>query len=129
MRKIFFYLPAALALLILVLLIRNLQHHGATYNREKSRQYSIALISFLIGPYLLVNLILKTISGRPRPYETDLFGGADMFTAAGTLNGPASTIAHSYQVKRRAQAGWLALFFCCQSRFGRSWALQLLLSV
>ncbi|MDO1581702.1 phosphatase PAP2 family protein [Rhizobium oryzicola] len=107
LRKIFFYLPAMMALLILVLLIRNLQHHGATYSKEKTRQYSVALVSFVIGPYLLVNLILKTISGRPRPYDTDLFGGADMFTAAGTLNGACLNNC-SFISGEAAGAGWVA---------------------
>ncbi|MGN7291666.1 phosphatase PAP2 family protein [Rhizobium sp. SAFR-030] len=106
-RKIFFYLPALSAITLLVLLIRNLQHHGATYNPVKTRQYSIALIAFGLGPYLLVNLILKTISGRPRPYETDLFGGHQVFTAAGTLDGGCINNC-SFISGEAAGAGWIA---------------------
>jgi lipid A 4'-phosphatase len=105
-RKFFFYLPVSVAGVILILLIRNLQHHGATYCAASTRRYTIALTAFVAGPYVLVNLILKTISGRPRPYQTDLFGGPDLFTAAGTLDG-ACTNNCSFISGEAAGAGWL----------------------
>lgn len=105
-RKFFFYLPVSVASVLLILLIRNLQHHGATYSAAATRRYAIALISFVAGPYVLVNLVLKTISGRPRPYQTDLFGGPDIFTAAGTLDG-ACTNNCSFISGEAAGAGWL----------------------
>ncbi|MCO5730758.1 phosphatase PAP2 family protein [Rhizobium sp. SSA_523] len=107
LRKILFYSPGFIAILILIGLVKNLQHHGATYDAEKTRRYSIALISFALGPYVLVNLILKTISGRPRPYETDLFGGVSPFTAAGTLDGSCLKNC-SFISGEAAGAGWIA---------------------
>lgn len=40
------------------------------------------LASLALGPGLVVNGILKTFSGRPRPYQVDLFGGAWPFQPA-----------------------------------------------
>lgn len=106
-RKLYFYAPIAMATAIIVLLIRNLQHHGSTYDESKTKRYCVALLSSVLGPYLLVNLILKTISGRPRPYETDLFGGTHAFTAAGTLDGACISNC-SFISGEAAGAGWLA---------------------
>lgn len=105
-RKIYFYLPATAAVAVLVLLIRNLQHHGATYDKCKTRRYSTALIAGLLGPYFLVNVVLKTISGRPRPYETDFFGGDLLFVPAGSFNG-ACTANCSFISGEAAGMGWL----------------------
>ncbi len=106
-RKFLFYLPGLVALIILIRLLQNFQHHGATYDAKKTERYSIALIAFALGPYVLVNLVLKTISGRPRPYQTDLFGGMETFTAAGTLDG-ACLKNCSFISGEAAGAGWLA---------------------
>ena len=106
-RRILFYLPSLTAIYILYRLIANLQHHGATYSPRKTRDYSIALIAFLIGPYVLVNLILKQISNRPRPYETDLFGGGEAFVPAGDFQG-ACVGNCSFISGEAAGAGWLA---------------------
>ncbi|MFD1746149.1 phosphatase PAP2 family protein [Rhizobium helianthi] len=106
-RRLYFYLPVAAAVLLALAIVRNLQHHGATYNAKATRQYWIALVSGALGPYLLVNLILKTISGRPRPYQTDFFGGAHQFTAAGTLDGSCLNNC-SFISGEAAGAGWMA---------------------
>ncbi|MFB9951182.1 phosphatase PAP2 family protein [Rhizobium puerariae] len=106
-RRILFYLPSLIAIFILYRLIANLQHHGATYSPRKTRDYSIALVSFLIGPYVLVNLILKQISNRPRPYETDLFGGRHAFMPAGDFQGACSGNC-SFISGEAAGAGWTA---------------------
>ncbi|MCY1664021.1 phosphatase PAP2 family protein [Rhizobium sp. SL86] len=107
LRKFLFYLPGIVAICILARLIQNLQHHGATYDAARTRRYAIALTAFALGPYVLVNLILKTISGRPRPYETDLFGGLQSFTAAGTLDGSCLKNC-SFISGEAAGAGWIA---------------------
>ncbi len=106
-RKFYFYVPIAVAMVIILLMIRNFQHHGATYDATRTRRYSVALLSSILGPYLLVNLILKTISGRPRPYETDLFGGTHAFASAGTLDGSCLSNC-SFISGEAAGAGWLA---------------------
>lgn len=42
-----------------------------------------AVVSLLVCSLGLVNLVLKAESGRPRPYQTDLFGGKLPFVEAG----------------------------------------------
>lgn len=107
LRKVLFYLPSLAALFMLWLLIGCLQHHGATYQRAKTRTISLALLAFVIGPYILVNLGLKSLSGRPRPNETDLFGGTLDFAAAGSFSGLCDSNC-SFVSGEAAGAGWLA---------------------
>lgn len=116
-RRVYFFLPALAAGGLLILLIRNWQHHGATYDRAKTHRYCTALLAAGLGPYLLVNVILKTISGRPRPYETDLFGGAHQFAPAGTFNGTCVDNC-SFISGEAAGMGWLlCLIVLCPARF------------
>lgn len=107
LRRILFYMPVFFAGVILVLLIRNLQHHGATYDRDLTQRCWTALVAIAAGPYLLVNLILKSVSGRPRPYETDIFGGDKLFTAAGSFDGSCYNNC-SFISGEAAGAGWVA---------------------
>lgn len=106
-RHVLFFLPMLTAILILYLLIANLQHAGASYRPQKTQGYSIALTSLLLGPCLLVNLIFKEISHRPRPYGTDLFGGPHPFMPAGDFTG--GCIGNcSFISGEAAGSGWLA---------------------
>jgi len=107
LRRILFYLPAVAALCLLYLLIANLQHHGATYCRRKTRDCSVALTAFLLGPLFLVNMILKEVSDRPRPHQTDLFGGGNVFMPAGDFRGACDGNC-SFISGEAAGAGWLA---------------------
>ncbi|MGE7369934.1 phosphatase PAP2 family protein [Neorhizobium sp. NPDC001467] len=106
-RRALFYMPVFFAVVLIVVLVRNLQHHGATYCTLRTRRCVIALIALFTGPYLLVNLILKSVSGRPRPYETDLFGGDKLFTAAGSFDGSCYNNC-SFVSGEAAGAGWVA---------------------
>ncbi|WGI69449.1 phosphatase PAP2 family protein [Neorhizobium petrolearium] len=106
-RRIFFYLPALVAIYLLYRLLANLQHHGTTYCRRKTRDYSIALTGFLLGPLVVVNMILKEISDRPRPYQTDFFGGRHVFMPAGDFQGACANNC-SFVSGEAAGAGWLA---------------------
>jgi membrane-associated phospholipid phosphatase len=106
-RRVLFYLPSIVAIYLLYRLIANLQHSGKGYSRRKTRDYSIALVSFIVGPYVLVNLVLKQISNRPRPYETDLFAGKYAFMPAGDFNGACNGNC-SFISGEAAAAGWLA---------------------
>jgi lipid A 4'-phosphatase len=105
-RKCLFYLPAFVGIAIVGRLLQNLGHHGATYCRETTRQCSIALIALIAGPYVLVNVILKQISHRPRPYQTDLLGGAHPFTSAGDFTG-ACVSNCSFISGEASGSGWL----------------------
>lgn len=116
-RRVFFYMPAFFAVVLIIVLVRNLQHHGATYCVDTTRRCWIALIALISGPYILVNLILKSISGRPRPYETDMFGGQRLFSAAGSFDGSCYTNC-SFVSGEAAGAGWVAcLIFMLPARY------------
>lgn len=116
-RRVLFYMPAFFAVVLIIVLVRNLQHHGATYCVDTTRRCWIALITLISGPYLLVNLILKSISGRPRPYETDMFGGERVFSAAGSFNGSCYNNC-SFVSGEAAGAGWVAcLILLVPSRY------------
>ncbi|MFL2770069.1 MAG: phosphatase PAP2 family protein [Rhodospirillaceae bacterium] len=47
-----------------------------------SRNVGFLLVSLALGPGLLVESILKTQLGRPRPRDTTVFGGQESFVAA-----------------------------------------------
>lgn len=52
-----------------------------------TRSWNIILWSYILGPGVLVNLILKAFSGRPRPNDIHDFGGAAAFRAVGEWDG------------------------------------------
>ncbi|MDE1997008.1 MAG: phosphatase PAP2 family protein, partial [Rhizobiaceae bacterium] len=67
-----------------------------------------ALVSLALGCGLIVNLILKEFSGRPRPRDTDLFGGGLDFVQAGSFAGKCLRNC-SFISGESSSAGWL---FC-----------------
>lgn len=106
LRRVLFYAPSAAAVVVVIALIMALQHHGATYEPQKVRRYGLSLIAFFLGPYVLVNLLLKSFSGRPRPHQTDLFGGELPFMPAGSFSGQCENNC-SFISGEAAGAGWL----------------------
>nr|WP_272210984.1 phosphatase PAP2 family protein [Marinicella sp. W31]MDC2876893.1 phosphatase PAP2 family protein [Marinicella sp. W31] len=66
------------------------------------------LVSLILGPGILVNSILKEVSHRPRPRNTDLFGGDLGFVPAGDFSGACGANC-SFVSGEAAGAGWL---FC-----------------
>ncbi len=108
LREIFFQLPYVIAAVLVWMLIQCWQHHGATFNRLRARNLKIALGALLVGPVLIVNVWLKAFSGRPRPRQTDLFGGTLDFVHAGSFAGKCVSNC-SFISGEAAAAGWL---FC-----------------
>lgn len=107
-RQIFFSAPYLIALGACWMLFDCLQHHGATFNSERCRSLKVALGSLIIGPVILVNFWLKAFSGRPRPRQTDLFGGMLDFVHAGSFAGKCVSNC-SFISGEAAAAGWM---FC-----------------
>ena len=68
---------------VLVILIANLpfQRIHLSYKRI----LAFALTSYLVGPGLIVNALLKRYSGRARPRQIDIFGGDKEFSPALTF--------------------------------------------
>jgi lipid A 4'-phosphatase len=106
-RVIFVYAPAFLAYRLLLATVRLL----STTGKPRAKPYRISamaagVVSMLAGPYVLVNLVLKEISGRPRPRVTDLFGGDMTFMPAGVFGGECHHNC-SFVSGEASGAGWL----------------------
>ncbi|OLP43137.1 phosphatase PAP2 family protein [Rhizobium oryziradicis] len=96
-RKILFYVPHITGVCVLVALIIALVEAKdkrisefpilKQQNHDWIAKLALSLLAALIGPFLVVNVILKEWSGRPRPIETDVFGGTLHFMPAGSFAG------------------------------------------
>ncbi|WP_321376698.1 phosphatase PAP2 family protein [Rhizobium sp.] len=96
-RKLLFYLPHLITLFLLVaLIIKRIEANDKRVsefpilkkcNRDWITKLSLTLLSVLIGPIFIVNVFLKEWSGRPRPMESNLFGGDLSFVPAGSFGG------------------------------------------
>lgn len=82
LRELLHYLPVAIAVGLLVAAIPTALSADAG-NRLFARGAMTAVGAILVSPLLIVNGILKEFSGRPRPVNTDLFGGEWPFVEAG----------------------------------------------
>lgn len=108
LRKLLFFLPSVIAIILACMAALELRRRRRGVKKLDFRYYGAALVSFVVGPYILVNLWLKTHSNRPRPYETDIFGGKHMFEPAGSFAGTCNNNC-SFISGEGAGAGWL---FC-----------------
>ena len=73
--------------LLLALIIFIVFFHNKKYFTNK-RKMVFLLCCLLVGPGVLVNVVLKDNSiGRPRPKQTELFGGEHQFTRAFEYSG------------------------------------------
>lgn len=84
-RDILHYLPATVAVLLALAAIaaRWLDRPGG---RRFASAVTVMVASVLISAVLLVDAILKTAVGRPRPHATDIFGGKLPFVPAGQIS-------------------------------------------
>lgn len=83
-REALHYLPVSIAIALLVVAI---PAAFSPKSRHKlfARGAMTAVAAMLVSPLLIVNGILKEFFGRPRPVNTDLFGGDLPFVEAGRL--------------------------------------------
>lgn len=58
---------------------------GGEGARRFARGAALAITSLVLCSLVIVNLVLKAYSGRPRPYQTDVFGGDLPFVPAGVF--------------------------------------------
>nr|WP_186363499.1 phosphatase PAP2 family protein [Rhizobium sp. ACO-34A] len=106
LRRALFYAPAIGAVALVIALVDVLRHPRAPDSAKRIKNYAVSLLTLLLGPYVLVNLILKQVSERPRPYETDLFAGPLPFVPAGSFAGQCDDNC-SFISGEAAGAGWL----------------------
>ena len=81
-RNFLHYLPATVAVVVAASLARDLAA-GRRLGDAHLRFKGTAVLAYLVGPGLVVNVFLKQHWGRPRPGSTDLFGGNLPFVPAG----------------------------------------------
>jgi membrane-associated phospholipid phosphatase len=81
-RNFLHYLPATVAVVVVASLARDLAA-GRGLGDAHLRFKGTAVLAYLVGPGLVVNVFLKQHWGRPRPGSTDLFGGDLPFVPAG----------------------------------------------
>ncbi|MGL4397759.1 MAG: phosphatase PAP2 family protein [Hyphomicrobium sp.] len=72
---------------------------------------------FAIGPGLIVNTLFKSHWGRPRPLETDLFGGAHPFVSAWVPGGGCTHNCSFVSGEAAAATAMLAFALILPSRF------------
>jgi membrane-associated phospholipid phosphatase len=105
-RNVTLALPYIAILVLFAALISSRYEYGAGWRTLKADQYIAALISLGVGCGLIVNALLKTYGGRPRPRSTDLFGGSLDFVQAGSFAG--RCLANCSFVSGEASSGgWL----------------------
>ncbi len=81
-RQTVHYVPMAVALALLAMVARDVLSASRPL-AGRAPYASAALLALALGPGLLVNGFLKSNWGRPRPGQTDLFGGDLPFVPAG----------------------------------------------
>jgi membrane-associated phospholipid phosphatase len=106
MRAVTLVLPYIAIIVLLALPILSWKQRGPLWRTPKVDQCIAALASVALGCGLLVNLILKNLSGRPRPRGTDLFGGTMSFVQAGSFAGKCLRNC-SFISGEASSAGWL----------------------
>ncbi len=106
LRKVFLILPyVAIAVLLAVVFISR-RWLGRAWRSPQIEMTLAALISLAFGCGILVNLILKEFSGRPRPRDTMIFGGDFDFVQAGSFAGKCLRNC-SFISGEASSAGWL----------------------
>lgn len=78
LRKLLYWIPT-FVLVASVVLWGARRLGWSRWRAPSGRGVLIMLISFALGPGVLVNTILKDHSHRPRPYQTINYGGEDAF--------------------------------------------------
>lgn len=105
-RAVTLVLPYIAIIILLALPILSRKRLGPLWRTSKIDQCLAALLSLALGCGLLVNVILKGFSGRPRPRATNLFGGSLDFVQAGSFAGKCLRNC-SFISGEASSAGWL----------------------
>lgn len=87
LRSITLSLPYLAVAVLLAVPIKSWIRLRSQWRTPTTDRSIAALISLALGCGLIVNLILKEFSGRPRPRDTVLFGGGLDFVQAGSFAG------------------------------------------
>lgn len=85
-RRIFYYIPVGIVFVMVALRLLK-QVRATSLWAPDWRGVVFLLVSLIVGPGLLVNMVLKDHSHRPRPVQTEAFGGALPFRPIGSFDG------------------------------------------
>ena len=120
------WITIAFVTLLVLLLVRNLvawwRSRQSTAHLLSIRRDLFLLLTLVIGPGLLINVILKHQSGRSRPIRVEAFGGDRQFTAAFVTTGACRS--NCAFVSGDAAMGYYLLAFLFVAR-KRRWAIAL----
>ena len=112
--------------LLLLLLIGNLvawwRDRQSTAHLQSIQRTLFLLLTLILGPGLLINVILKNQTGRTRPNRVETFGGNRQFTPAFVTNGACKS--NCSFVSGDASMGYYFLAFLFVAR-KRRWAIAL----
>jgi lipid A 4'-phosphatase len=112
--------------LLLLLLIGNLvawwRDRQSTAHLQSIQRTLFLLLTLILGPGLLINVILKNQTGRTRPNRVETFGGNRQFTPAFVTNGVCKS--NCSFVSGDASMGYYFLAFLFVAR-KRRWAIAL----
>lgn len=106
LRSLSFAVPYIAVVAVIASMIHVRRQHRGDWKSPPIAIGLAALISLALGCGLIVNLFLKTFSGRPRPRETTLFGGDLDFVHAGSFAGQCLKNC-SFVSGEASSAGWL----------------------
>jgi membrane-associated phospholipid phosphatase len=121
LRSIALVLPYLAIAVLIAVPVQSWRRFKSRWRTRETDLSIAALISLALGCGLIVNLILKTFSGRPRPRETDLFGGGLDFVQAGSFAGKCLQNC-SFISGEASSGGWL---LCLLLLLPRRWRLPL----
>lgn len=120
LRTFLYYLPPVLAVVLAISLVVPGLDRRLNWPEMSRRNRMVAIGAWIVNAGLLVNLLLKAHSGRPRPADTTLFGGHLPFVPAGDLSG-ACTSNCSFISGEAASAGWLFCLLALVPPQARRW--------
>lgn len=86
LRRIFSSVPTVIVLVMIGLRVARRLGAGKVW-APTWRGLAFVIVSLILGPGLLVNVVLKDHSHRPRPVQTEVFGGALAFRPVGSFDG------------------------------------------
>jgi lipid A 4'-phosphatase len=127
--KVLPYIPWVTIVLVnslLLLLMGNLvagwRKPQSTAHLQSIQRTLFLLLTLILGPGLLINVILKNQTGRTRPNRVEAFGGNRQFTPAFIITGACKT--NCSFVSGDASMGYYVLAFLFLAR-KRRWAIAL----
>ncbi|MEO1380083.1 MAG: phosphatase PAP2 family protein [Pseudomonadota bacterium] len=106
-RQILQTLPTWLGIAVLLWFIAD-WWIGLRWKDTGFRQKAALTTTLIIWPLLIVNGVLKAFWGRPRPWQSEPFGGTSPFIEAGRISEHCAANC-SFVSGEAASAGWLAL--------------------